>query len=76
MACGCPVLVSNNTSLAEIVGDSGVQVDPNSEEAIKEGLLQLLNPLNRTSLAEAAQKKSWQFTWSQMWRQLVAKTLS
>ena len=76
VACGCPVMDSNNTSLAEIVGDSGVQVDPNSEEAIKEGLLQLLNPLNRTSLAEAAQKKSWQFTWSQMWRQLVAKTLS
>ncbi|HPP66847.1 MAG TPA: glycosyltransferase family 1 protein [bacterium] len=28
MACGCPVIVSDNSSLPEIVGDAGMLVDP------------------------------------------------
>ena len=32
MSCGCPVIVSNNSSLPEVVGDAGILVDWKSDE--------------------------------------------
>lgn len=32
MNCGCPVIVSNSSSLPEVVGDAGIQIDWNSDE--------------------------------------------
>lgn len=32
MACGCPVITSNNSSLPEVVGDAGVMIDWDSDE--------------------------------------------
>ena len=32
MQCGCPVIVSNNTSLPEVVGDAGILIDWDSDE--------------------------------------------
>lgn len=32
MKCGCPVIVSTSSSLPEVVGDAGIQVEWNSEE--------------------------------------------
>lgn len=34
MACGCPVVCSDSTSLPEVVGDAGVKFDPNQPEEI------------------------------------------
>ena len=39
---GIPVLTSNSTSLAEVSGGAGLQVDPTSEPAISDGLRKLL----------------------------------
>jgi len=36
---GVPVLTSNTSSLPEIVGNSGILIDPNSIESIFQGLL-------------------------------------
>lgn len=36
MACGCPVLCSNMTSLPEVSGDAGVMFDPHSAEDMAE----------------------------------------
>ncbi len=41
MACGTPVLSSAATSLPEVVGESGVLVDPESVESICHGLREL-----------------------------------
>lgn len=41
MACGTPVLSSATTSLPEVVGESGVLVDPESVESICHGLREL-----------------------------------
>lgn len=38
MACGCPVVCSDTTSLPEVAGDAACLVDPNSVEGIAEGL--------------------------------------
>ena len=43
MACGVPVVVSNISSLPEVVGEAGVLVDPNSIESIAEGILKVLS---------------------------------
>ena len=32
MQCGCPVITSNNSSLPEVIGDCGIQINPSSEE--------------------------------------------
>lgn len=32
MQCGCPVIVSNNSSLPEVVGDAGILIDWDSDE--------------------------------------------
>ena len=36
MKCGCPVITSNVSSLPEVIGQAGIQIDPkNDEELIK-----------------------------------------
>lgn len=34
MKCGCPVITSNCSSLPEVIGDAGIQIDPNDDEAL------------------------------------------
>ena len=36
MACGCPLVCSNTTSLPEVAGNAGIMFDPNSAEDIAE----------------------------------------
>ena len=42
MACGCPVIVSNASSLPEIVGDAGLKIDPSSVDDLVEALHRVL----------------------------------
>lgn len=34
MACGCPVITSNNSSLPEVIGDAGIMIDCSSKQNI------------------------------------------
>ncbi len=43
MACGCPIVCSNATSIPEVVGDAGVIFDPFSPEDMAEKIWQLWN---------------------------------
>lgn len=38
MACGCPVITSNTSSMPEIAGDAAVLVDPTDEQAISKAI--------------------------------------
>ena len=64
MQCGTPVISSNVTSLPEVVGDSGILVDPQNQNQLKQVMLDIL--IN-TSLQESLSKKSIlrakQFSW-------------
>lgn len=42
MACGTPVVVSNATSLPEVVGDAGLYFDPYNEEEMTEAIHRML----------------------------------
>ncbi len=42
MACGCPVIVSNSSSLPEVVGDAGILVNPYNVDEIAKAIIRVL----------------------------------
>jgi alpha-1,3-rhamnosyl/mannosyltransferase len=64
MACGTPVVVSDIPPLREIVGEDGVRVDPTSERAMADALLDLLgNEKRRQQLAARGRERARQYAW-------------
>lgn len=43
MCCGCPVLVSNRSSLPEVAGDAGTYWDPEDTDSMAEAMLKAAN---------------------------------
>lgn len=72
MACGCPVLASNCTSIPEVMGDAGKLFDPSSAEGIAEAISSVWN--NDTSLA-SMRELGLQRVKSFMWEATARKTL-
>jgi glycosyltransferase involved in cell wall biosynthesis len=64
MACGVPTVVSNVSSLPEVVGDAGVTVDPLDPGEIAGAIQTLLqNPERAAKLAERGRERARGFTW-------------
>ena len=64
MACGVPVIVSNTTSLPEVVGDAGIYVDPNDTEQISVSIdLVLSDPKLHRALSEKGIERAKLFSW-------------
>jgi glycosyltransferase involved in cell wall biosynthesis len=64
MACGTPVVVSNKSSIPEVVGDAGIYVDPQQPEDIARGMLQIIeNEQLRNQLREKGLKRARLFSW-------------
>lgn len=64
MACGTPVVVSNLTSLPEVVGDAALLVDPTQPEAIAMAIEQVLgDPIMHSQLSERGVKQARQYNW-------------
>ena len=65
MACGCPVIVSNTSSLPEVCGDAAFYVDPNSVEDIERGMEKVLNDKElQTKLIINGFERVKQFSWN------------
>ena len=65
MACGTPVITSNNSSMTEIAKDAAILVDPRSESQIKRAIEMVLN-LNLDSyqkMVNASLNRARQYTW-------------
>jgi glycosyltransferase involved in cell wall biosynthesis len=81
MACGCPVITSNVTSMPEVGGDSVLYVDPYNVENIAQGMYQLLtNEELRTNLRHQGLARAKLFSWSktakgvrQVWEKCLEK---
>lgn len=72
MAAGCPVVVANNSSIPEVVGEAGVYVDAQVPESIGQGLSRLLEDGDLPAgLAEAGRIRAGGFSW----RRTAAMTL-
>lgn len=66
MQCGTPVIVSNVSSLPEVVGDAGILVDPLNDEEIAAALENLLNDEKlREHYSRKGQKRAANFSWEQ-----------
>ena len=73
MACGCPVITSNISSLPEVVGDAGMMIDPNDIDGLTSAMLKILTDnelreeLSRKSL-DRAKMFSWKKTANETWK--------
>lgn len=73
MACGTPVLTSNTTAIAEVVGDAGILVDPTDVGNIAERLLQLCRSSElRDALRARGLERAAQLTWARSARKTMA----
>ncbi len=72
MACGVPVLTSNVCSLPEVVGDSGVLVDPLNVEAIADGIRRLVQDSDlRAELRQKGLLRAREFSWNETARRTL-----
>lgn len=73
LACGCPVITSNVSSLPEVAGDAAVYVDPNDDAGIAAKLLDVLtNEPLRQSLSARARTQAARFSWDACARETLA----
>jgi len=64
MACGCPVVTSNTTSLPEVVGDTGILIDPLNPREIAAAIVAVLtDPTRRSLMASRGLERAKLFTW-------------
>jgi glycosyltransferase involved in cell wall biosynthesis len=73
MACGCPVVTSNVSSLPEVAGDAAVLVDPASVEDIAAGIAALWTDAGRRrAVAARGRARASCFTWERTARETAA----
>ena len=73
MACGTPVIGSNASSLPEVIGDVGLQVDPRSVDDIARALQQMIDrPELRERSIGLGLERAKLFTWDKAARELLA----
>lgn len=78
MSLGVPVLVSRNSSLVEIVGDSGLYIEPPFDAAaIRFGLEKLINliPAEKQKLIAVARARAAQFAWPKTGKIILNKVV-
>ncbi len=72
MACGTPVVISNVSSLPEVVGDAGLLVDPENASEIAVAIWRILNDeALRAELVAKGLKRAQCFSWEKTARQTL-----
>jgi glycosyltransferase involved in cell wall biosynthesis len=75
MACGCPVITSNVSSMPEIAGSSALLIDPKDTSQIADRLMLLSQDKDlRRRMVEEGLSQSQQFTYKKMaerWLEVV-----
>ncbi len=67
MACGTPAIVSNISSLPEVVGDVGLLVDPNSTTQIEQAIRTITTDKKlRDKLSKKSLEQVKKFSWEKM----------
>ena len=73
MACGCPVITSNLSSMPEIVADAGMLVNPVDDEQLFNSIqLVLTDSTRRDALSQAGFDRAKQFSWERTARETLA----
>jgi glycosyltransferase involved in cell wall biosynthesis len=73
MACGTPVVASNQTSIPEIAGDAALLVDPLNVEELAGAMHNVLsNPLLKRQLVEKGLERVKTFSWENTARETIS----
>ncbi len=73
MACGTPVIVSNVSSLPEVVGDAGILISPEDIEGLTVAMWRVLTDEKmRRELREKGLKRARVFSWERAARETLA----
>ncbi len=73
MACGVPTIVANVASLPEVVGDTGLLVEPHDHSALRDAMRQLIEaPEVRASLSARALLRAGGFRWDRCYADTIA----
>jgi len=72
MACGCPVVTSNTSSLPEIVGEAGITVNPYDTDSLAQAMRQVLtdNKL-RDDMVRKGLEQAKRFSWEKAARETL-----
>lgn len=77
MACGCPVVASNASSLPEVVGGVGLLFNPKDSNDLAEKIEKLLNDKELVkNLIEKGKIRAKQFTWDNMAKKIYQSYLT
>ncbi len=72
MACGCPVIASNATSLPEVCGDAALYCDPHNPQDIADKIQRLMSYSDlREALRQKGAERIGQFSWDKCARSLL-----
>jgi glycosyltransferase involved in cell wall biosynthesis len=64
MACGCPVITSNVSSMPEVAGEAGLLVDPESVAEIRDAMEKVIaEPMVRNRMIADGLLRAQQFSW-------------
>ena len=75
MACGTPVISSNNSSLPEVVGDAGVMLDADETQGVVDALRRIASDdVYRACLSAAGLERARRFNWERC-AEIVVQTL-
>lgn len=73
MACGAPVIVSNRSSLPEVIGNAGLQVDALDVDGLAQAMLSLIeDDALRAVLGQRGVERAKGFSWSRCAEQTLA----
>lgn len=72
MACGCPVIASNVSSLPEVTGKAGLLVDPYSVTQIEQAIRTIYADKKlRVKLSKEGLKQAKKFSWEKMAKEML-----
>ncbi len=64
MACGCPVVTSDNSSLPEIMGEAGIMVNPYDTDSLAQAMREVLTDSKlRNDMVSKGLKQAKKFSW-------------
>jgi glycosyltransferase involved in cell wall biosynthesis len=64
MACGCPVIASDRTSLPEVIGDAGILLDPEDPVVWRNAMFRILDePATRETMRQKSLRQAAMFSW-------------
>jgi len=73
MACGCPVITANVSSMPEVAGDAALLVDPRDVDAIRGGMLRVITDQGlREQMASNGLRQAALFSWKRCAEETLA----